>query len=146
MGVRVRVSTIAGFPFEGVGDMERTFEFVLELIEQGVSAYMGVPTAYPGSRLWSLYENGKIDLIPITKKSLFRNYGGLFAERYAFTPWFVPNHFMPQHSFLPQERLEYILSKWLFLIEKTRGVDNKGWHEPSATYAVRSESEEGGPW
>jgi radical SAM superfamily enzyme YgiQ (UPF0313 family) len=119
-GVHVRVSTIVGFPHEGLAEMARTLEFVAQLIESGVSAYSGVANVYPGSRLWTMYRAGEIDVAPIHGMRRFRNYGGLFANRFLRSPWLVPNRFMPRHAFVPQDRLERFIDEWLLYIEGVR--------------------------
>ena len=120
MGIKTRVSTIVGSPREGLGEMERTIEFVIRLIERGVAAFSGVLMVYPGSRLWSEYEAGRLELVPIGNQRLFRNYGGLFADRYEHMPWFVPNHYMPRHAWIPPEQLESFLDARMSEIERAR--------------------------
>lgn len=120
--IHVRVSTIVGFPHEGLEEMAGTLEFVAQLVEHGVSAYSGVANVYPGSRLWMKYRDGEIDVAPISCMRRFRNYGGLFADRFLNSPWLVPNHFMPRHTFLPQEQVERFIDEWLLHIERVRGL------------------------
>ena len=113
LGIKLRVSTIIGFPFEGIGEIQRTTDFVLNLIEMGVDAYTGPVIVYPGSELWRKYENKEIELRKIINPEIRRNIAGLFSTEFTYIPYFVPNNFLPQHKFIDQEELEWVIGESL---------------------------------
>ncbi|MCP5101826.1 MAG: B12-binding domain-containing radical SAM protein [bacterium] len=109
LGLRLRVSTIIGFPFEGVEDMQQTVDFVLMLMDMGISARTGPIVVYPGSELWDMYLKKKIQLRKIMNPEVFGGISGLFTSDFKDIPYFVPNNFLPKHWFLPQAEFEAIL-------------------------------------
>jgi radical SAM superfamily enzyme YgiQ (UPF0313 family) len=112
-GLRVRVSTIIGFPHEGVDDIHRTVDLVLQLQSMGVNAYTGAVVAYPGTALWRECANDGLGLWRIRDPRVRRNHGGFYADRYAASPYLVPNAFVPAHRFLSQDALETLLAEGL---------------------------------
>jgi radical SAM superfamily enzyme YgiQ (UPF0313 family) len=110
-GIGLQISVIIGFPYEGVGDMERTTEFAFHLQEMGVIAKISPVVVYPGSRMWDSYMEGKIELGKIKRPSLRTHLAGLFASEFREDPWITPNYFIPKHKFIEQEQFEEILSR-----------------------------------
>ena len=109
-GISLRISATIGFPYEGVGDMERTAEFALHLQGMGVTTAIGPVVVYPGSKMWDLYLDGKIELCKIKRPYLRTFLGGLFATDFQDDPWIAPQNFLPKHKFIGQEEYEEILS------------------------------------
>jgi radical SAM superfamily enzyme YgiQ (UPF0313 family) len=116
-GLFVSVSTIIGFPYEGVSDMQYTVDFVLGLQDMGVMAFAGPLVVTPGSRLWNLYLKKEIHLCKIRDSYIRKNYHGLFSSYFEDIPYLVPNNFLIKHKFLPQEYFESILSSNLKLTQ-----------------------------
>jgi len=121
-GIRLKISTIIGFPYEGIGDIQRTVDFVLSLREEGIDANTGPIVVYPGSLMWNMYEKKQIKLRKILNPRIRRNYAGLFASLFEDINYFVPNNFLPEHKFLSQEELESVIEEGLRLIRRHRGA------------------------
>lgn len=117
-GLRLRVSTIIGFPFEGIGDMQRTVDFVLMLLDMGVSARAGPIVIYPGSELWDMYIKEEIRLQKIMNQNMLRSVTQMFASAFGDIPYLVPTNFLPKHRFLPQEELEALILESVDQINK----------------------------
>jgi radical SAM superfamily enzyme YgiQ (UPF0313 family) len=108
-GIDLQISTIIGFPYEGIGEMQRTTEFVLQLQQMGIHTSVGPVVAYPGSRLWQMYLDGKIDLCKTNNPYLRRHIGSLFASYFSDDPYLDPFGFLPKHKFIEQDHLESTL-------------------------------------
>ena len=126
-GLRLRVSTIIGFPFEGIGDIQQTIDFVMMLMDMGISARSGPIVVYPGSEIWEMYRRGDIQLRRIMNPENYGIYRRLFTSRFSDIPEFVPDNFLPKHWFLPQLEYEKIL--W-GAIGQLGLYDTKRKHDP----------------
>ena len=114
-GINLQVSTIIGFPYEGIGEMQRSAEFSLSLQQPGIRSLVGPVVAYPGSRLWEMYVKGEIELCKIANPRIKRREESLFSSYFQNDPYLVPFDFLPKHKFIEQEQLESIIWQYMKL-------------------------------
>jgi anaerobic magnesium-protoporphyrin IX monomethyl ester cyclase len=114
-GIDLQVSTIIGFPYEGIGEIQRSAEFALQLQQLGVKSVLGPVVVLPGSRFWEMYIKGEIELCQIRNPKIRRHEEALFSSYFRDDPYLVPFGFLPKHKFIEQDQLEFIIWHYMEL-------------------------------